>query len=289
MIITSKGSSRKRALRRINRFSKTGTRSVFYGYTLVEMIVVVAILGVVVSWFGGSFLKGLRWVMQLNSQSDAVSAIQQAMILIEFDLEEMTRVDACEAERIVFQLDSNRLLGYNPNADPDGDGVPNDFDIDDDGDMTNILGGPVPGTIFNGNDLWDQDDDNDGNIDVQCTYFVSNGELIRDFNFNGGGWGLQRRTVLRNVTGSVFEYFGSLNHTPGPGVESNGDGIITRSEIDALPFGNGNGILDTEGELVYLDSINITLAQDRNGDGTSEFRLRSRIRPPLLSSNRRVL
>lgn len=259
------------------------------GFTLTEILVVLTILGVVLVLFGGGFFKGFRSAVRLNSQADAVMDIQQAMIFIESDLEEMTRIDACGPQTILFQMDLSRLPGYDASADLDGDGVANDLDIDDDGDMTGPGGGPVAGTDFNGNDLWDQDDDNNTAIDIQCLYFVDRGDLIRDFNFNGGGWGLNRRTVLRGITGSIFEFLGSLNHTPGPDVDNNRDGIITRSEIDMPPNGNGNGILDLPRELNYVDSIAVTLMQDRNGDGTPEFRLVSRVRPPLASSNRRVL
>lgn len=264
-------------------------RSFGSGFTLTEMVLVVAILSIVLAWFSGGLLRGLKSVVKLNSQSESVSEIQQAMILIESDMEEMTRVDFCGPQRIVFQLDSNRLPGYNPNGDRDGDGVPNQFDIDDDGDMTDPSGGPVLGTNFNGNDLWDQDDDNDGQIDVQCTYYLENGALVRDFNFNGAGWGLNRQVILRSVIGNIFSYFGSLNHIPGPKVDANGDGIITTAEIDAPPNGNGNGVLDQQGEFDFVDSIDVLLTQDRNGDGTPEFQLHTRIRPPLLSTNRRLL
>ncbi|MBK8575089.1 MAG: hypothetical protein IPN90_05215 [Elusimicrobia bacterium] len=255
-----------------------------------------AILGIVLVMFGDGFFKGLRSVVRVNSQTDAVMDIQNAMILMEKDFEEMTRVESCGPQTIVFQLDSNRLPNYDPNADSELfpaalDGVPNDLDIDDDGDMTGFNGVPVPGTDFNGNDLWDQDDDNNGQIDVLCRYFVANGDLVRDFNINGAGWGQfgLRQTVLRGVMGDVFDFVGSLNHIPGPIADIDGDGIVKRAEIDSPPIGNGNGILDTPAELVFVDSIALTLSQDRNGDGNPEFRLNTRVRPPLLSTNRRVL
>lgn len=259
------------------------------GYTLTEVLIVVAILGVVLVVFGGNFIKGFSSAARLNSQADAVMDIQQAMIFVEMDLESLTRIDVCNPRDIIFQLDSSHLPGFDQGGDLDGDGVVNNLDIDDDGDMTGPTGLPVAGTNFNGNDLWDQDDDNNGFIDVRCRYFVDNGNLVRDFNYNEGGWGLNQRVILRGISGDVFEFFGSLNHTPGPDADRNGDGIVTRMEIDSFPVGNGNGLIDSALELNYVDSIAVMLNQDRNGDGISEFRLNLRIRPPLMSSNRRIL
>jgi prepilin-type N-terminal cleavage/methylation domain-containing protein len=265
----------------------TGNFKSIRGFTLPELMIVVAILGLIATGISSSVFQGFRSFVKLNNEASAVSETQQAMILLESDLEEMTRVTTCTPQSIVFQMDSNRFPGFNGNADPDGDGIINDMDIDDDRDMTNATGGPVPSTNFNGNDLWDQDDDNDGNVDVQCMYFINGGDLFRDFNYNQAGWGINVRRVLRAVTGPVFEYVGSVNRIPGPGADLNGDGIVTRIEIDAI--GNGNSQLDTPAEMLFVDSIVLTLQQDQNGDGTPEFNLRSRIRPPLLSTNRRVL
>lgn len=259
------------------------------GYTLTEVLIVVAILGGVLVVFGSNIIRGFSSALRLNHQADAVMDIQQAMIFIEMDLESLTRIDVCNPRELIFQLDSNHLPGFNLGEDLDRDGVVNNLDIDDDGDMTGPTGLPVAGTNFNGNDLWDQDDDNNGFIDVHCRYFVDNGNLVRDFNYNGGGWGLNQRVILRGISGDIFEFYGSLNHTPGPDADRNGDGIITRIEIDSFPIGNGNGLIDSNLELNYVDSIAVMLNQDRNGDGIPEFRLNLRTRPPLLSSNRRVL
>lgn len=260
------------------------------GVTLVELLIVCALVGGLTLVTGELLTKGMRTTVDWTLSADAMERVNAALIKIEFDLEEITMLSSATASFLEFQLDSNRLPGYNPTGDADGDGLPNQFDVDDDADMTGVGGVPIPATEKNGNDLWDQDDDNDGHIDVQCRYYFD-GEfnLVRDFNYQEQGWGNNVEIVLRSAKGTRFVFFGSINQIPGRSADTNLDNIVTAQEIDAAPgAGNSNGIIDSEAERRYVNSIHVTVAVDKNLDGKTDFSTELRARPPLLTVNRRV-
>lgn len=260
------------------------------GVTLVELTIVSALVAVLAVFAGRILTGGTRTTVRWTLSADAMEKTQVALTKIEFDLEEMTVVSSSTPRFLEFQLDSNRLPGYNPTGDFDADGLTNEFDVDDDADMIGVGGVPIPATDMNGNDLWDQDDDNDGNIDVQCRYYIdANQNLVRDFNYQESGWGNNVEILLDSISGSIFKYFGSVNQIPGPSADSNRDNIVTWQEIDQNPAtGNSNGVIDTTAERLYINSISVHLVIDKNNDTLPDFTTELRIRPPLLMVNRRV-
>lgn len=258
------------------------------GFTLSEMLVVTALLGALTVALTPFLTRILRANLAASLEAESIGDLQTTLSELERDFEEMTLVSSATANFIQFQGDYNHHPNFNMGA-VDPNGVPFRLSPDWDGDMTGPGGIPVVATDFNGHNLWDQDDDNDGNIDVQCRYYVdSHNDLIRELNFNEAGW-ILKKTMLRGVMKPLFAYWGSINHIPGRDADANSDGLVTMAEIDNNPAaGNGNGWLDLPSELLYIDSIQISLRQDRNADGKTDFKTEQRIRPPLLSSNRRV-
>lgn len=264
-------------------------RSAVQGLTLTEVIVTALILGALMVILTPFITRVLRANTQASNQTDSMDDIQVALSRIERDLEEMTRLSSATATYIQFQMDYRRHPGYNPaNVDPWG--VSFDLSTDFDGDMVGLGGIPVVSTDFNGPNLWDQDDNNDGNIDVQIRYFIdTDGHLYRETNIDGGGWGLDKTLILRRAQAPLFVYWGSINHLPGADADANGDRMVTAAEIDTNPAaGNNNLLLDLPSELLYIDAVEVDLKQDRNGDGQTDFRAATRFRPPLLSTNRRI-
>jgi prepilin-type N-terminal cleavage/methylation domain-containing protein len=259
------------------------------GVTLPELSMAMLLLGVVVVTVGPYLTRVLQSGVKASLEADSMDNTQVASMKVERDFEEMTLISSATPVSIEFQLDSHRLPGYDPNA-LDPKGVPFRLSPDWDGDEVGVGGMPVVATDFNGYNTWDQDDDNDGKIDVQCRYFLdANDNLIRDFNYNETGWDLHREMMLPRVQKPLFGYVGSINHIPGKDADLNKDGLVTAQEIDANPNGgNNNLLLDTALERLYIDAIDVDLRQDRNNDGVADFRLTYRVRPPLLTTNRRV-
>lgn len=287
--------------------------------TLVEVTMVVFVLGLIlvplVNFFRSSLLQSVKIKRGLDSQD----ALRDAMREVERDFREMVQVDVSSATFIQFRLDSHRLPGYHPNADPDGDGMPNNRDADVDNDYGALL---PPGTRWtSGFNLSDDDEFdptmsdlaiiNDGRIDVQCRYFVRDGALVRDYNFHEAGWGLNEKVLARSLSTNGFQinYFGNANEPLGRNVDLGNDGvravvdagqgdrIITDKEIDmVLPADGGNGNrsslvspfhrIDTFVERQYIFFFSVRLAQDANSDGQDDFSLRTEISPLLLPVRR---
>lgn len=259
------------------------------GLTLTEVVVVALILGVIMMTLTPFMTRVLRANTRASNQTDSMDDIQVALSRIEHDFEEMTLLSSATPTYIQFQLDYRRHPGYNAAA-VDPWGVAFNLSTDFDGDMVGPGGIPVVSTNLNGPNLWDQDDNNDGRMDVQIRYFIdTDGHLYRESNVDEAGWGLDKTLILRKAQGPLFAYWGSINHSPGPDADANGDRMITAAEIDGnLAAGNNNGLLDRPSELIYIDAVEVDLKQDRNGDGQADFRATTRFRPPLLSTNRRV-
>jgi len=269
--------------------------------TVTEIVVVSAILGILavpMAMFISSTLKNVtRSNLQIKSQDDLRSAFDE----LERDFMEMNEVSISSQTTIQFTMDSYQNPGYNPNGDQDGDGIVNLKDSDDDNDVTTIMGSTSAWRV--GYDLKDDDEDNNGQIDVQCRYYLSGTTLCRDFNYNGAGWGLNVRAVASSVSTLNFTYYGSKNEDLGrlidlgnDGTASTGDtgesdGIITAREIDWVQAGTGHGnrsgSINTADERKYIVSIYVLIAQDLNKDGREDFRMETQIAPPLLPVKRR--
>lgn len=254
------------------------------GVTLIEIVIVSAIVGLLLIMAAEFINVSFRGLLRSGLTLEGVQAVNSALFRMERDLEEMTIVSIATPTHLEFQLSSSRLPGYNPNGDNDGDGITNEFDPDDDGD------GRITTNIFNGYDLADQDDNNDGKIDVQCRYRVDReNRLIRQMNFQESGWSAPEILMTR-VAADPFIYMGSVNHNPGPEADTTPrDGIVTWIEIDAHPvMGNGNGRLDRPSELSFISAIKVRLAWDGNKDGKIDFETTTSISPPLLVNNRDI-
>lgn len=259
------------------------------GLTLTEVTVTALILGVLVMTLTPFMTHVLRANTRASQQSDSMDDIQIALSRIEHDFEEMTLISSATPTLIQFQLDYRRHPAYNATA-VDPWGVAFSLSTDFDGDMVGPGGIPVVSTNLNGPNLWDQDDNNNGLIDVEVRYAIdANGDLVRDVNLDEAGWGTNVTVVLRKAQAPLFAYWGSINHSPGRDADANMDGMVSHAEIDANPAaGNANGLLDRPSERIYIDAVEVDLKQDRNGDGRADFRAATRFRPPLLSTNRRV-
>lgn len=265
-----------------------------------EMVVVVAVIGILavpLSTFLNSTLKNLT---KSNLKLQSSDELRQAFDKIERDFMEMNEVTFSTAALIEFRLDSYNLPGYSDTADADGDGLTNIADADDDNDLTTIYAANL--AWRGGYDLKDDDDDNDGEIDVQCRYYKSGTSLMRDFNYNEAGWGQHATVVAINVSSLTFTYYGSKNENlgkfidlgndgaAGTGDTGESDGIISAREIDwvqpATGAGDRSGLIDTATERQYIMTIHFAIAQDKNRDGKEDYRLETQVAPPLVPVKR---
>jgi hypothetical protein len=139
-------------------------------------------------------------------------------------------------------------------------------------------------------------------VDVQCRYYMSGKNLMRDFNYNGAGWGANTKIIATNISSFTLTYYGSksedlgnlidLGNDGAAGTNDTGesDGIISAREIDWVqaPTGAGNrsGLIDTADERRYIVTIHLYVAQDLNGDGKDDFKLETQLAPPLLPIKR---
>lgn len=272
------------------------------GMTLVEIVIAVAILGVLAVPIARFIASLTRGVTKATVQSAGGERLRPAAAALDHDLLEMNQINVSSPTALQFRVDSNRLPTYNPDGDPDGDGVPNLKDPDDDNDL-GTLSPPAQAWRY-GDDLRDDDDDNDGKIDLQVRYVLANGTLTRDQNFNEGGWGQHVEVVAKDLltAQSSFTYFGSKNQALGkkidlgidglPGTADPGenDNVIVSTEIDrVLPptgGGNANGALDTDLERQYIVSLHVVLRLDANHDGKEDGRFETDYDPPLLPLKR---
>lgn len=248
----------------------------FGGYTLVEILVVSAIVGLVATTIYRPLHVFLRGIGQSTLGSRAMDELRPADVFLEQEFLEMVELRVARPERIEFIVDSNR----SPSFDASEDHL---RDPDDDGDAGVWL---APSEWWRrGNDLDDDDDDGDGKLDVWMAYSFVGDTLVKEVSFNEGP--IQRQTITKYISSGAFSYFGSLKRSNGVAMDTNLDGFVTAEEIDAvLPpggVGDASGTLNTAKELREVVYIQIQMTVDLNKDGVKERSLQKNITPPLLN------
>lgn len=187
-------------------------------------------------------------------------AAHRAFILMDRDFPSMTRVSTATATRIEFQLDSNRLPNYNPNAPSAIPTIPVGESPDVDGDQF-VRPTPAIPVWSVGDNLVDEDDDGDVRIDVQCRYELRGTDLIRDFNFNEGGWGRNESVIVERVQSLRFDYFSYTNTAGNVSFVTNSEGLVEGLTVDgSAAYGNNDGIpWNTQRERDRVDMVRVTL------------------------------
>jgi len=248
------------------------------GVTLTEVMIAVALLGILVPSMVGLFRNTMRAVVTVDSRNQRQTVAFQGQISLSRDFEEMTEIFFASSTTLIFYLERDRFNGTNgfvfdPNADQDGDRFANKWDADDDGDgleglntgpngvltVRDLIGKPREGWR-QGSDLQDDDEDNDGNRDVVCRYSWNRERetLERQFNFNGRGW-TSPEVLFDHVISSTFTYFGVLDPRGGADLitrDLNGNGILEQTELDTLDGSPGQGVLDDFRETRWITRVN---------------------------------
>lgn len=264
------------------------------GATLVEVFITIGILSIVLVSFGVLLKVMMRTTVSSWISTQGTLKRQILSVSFESDIYSANEISSATATTIQFICDYNRTPNYDPDANSvrsiaafgagTGALMSNKLDTDIDGDAHDT---PTAGQGWKkGTNLKDDDDDNEGHIDMRMKVWVSSGILYKDYSVNEEPWGLHQSKVSDGIIAWQFSYFGSkdsqLGLFHGATIDSNGDGIITSTEIDAVA-GNNNGSLDIKNELVRITSIRIHADLDSNKDGKKDATYDVEINPPLLA------
>lgn len=263
------------------------------GFTLVELAIAAAIMGVIALVIANVFLKSSQIVTDTDQRTRTDSALRAAMDKVETTLLNANYFDVALTTEVIFRTDSNTDSNYQPYGDIDGDGIFNLNDPDDDNDATQIQPSSAQWRI--GYDMKDDDEDGDNQIDMRWRIRLSTAQkiLYRDYSRNGEPWGSHEETLLTHVVSTpVFTFYGSRNtllcQTCGT-TDTNNDGIITAAEIDTVANGgNGNGKINGSTETAKIVTIEVYLDKDdEDMDTKFDSHLSVEVIPPPLYLKRR--
>lgn len=266
------------------------------GVTLIEMALVVAITSLIVLVIGKVLTSTTRMTVQTDVRVKADADLRAAVDKIEISLLNANAFQVTLSTEVLYIADLNTDPGYDPNADPDGDGIPNLTDPDVDNDATQIQPSTAQWRV--GYNLKDDDDDGDGKIDMRWRIYlttrpgIANNTLYRDYSKDEEAWGNHIETLVTNLSSTgAFAFYGSRNDMLAPGTtgyDTNANGIVTGAEIDAVANGgNGDGQIDTAAERNAVVTVSVSLAEDRNRDGTPDSSLSTEVLPPLVYLKKR--
>ena len=284
-------------------FPRIPARRSRWGVTLLEMIIYTAIMSIALVAFTKYFAGFTKTVKKADNEMRGSSDIRLLMARVENDLYEANQIEFVSASSITFRCDSVKLPAYRLDGDPDGDGVENIKDTDDDNDSSLKFSLPADLQWQAGYDLEDDDDDNDGQVDVRISIYYSAVEkkVYRAISVNGASPDIKE--FAARISSFTFTAYGSKREDLGRSIDlgsdglagtgdaGEGDGIISEREIDwvqpPVGHGNRNGRVDTAGELKYITSVAVYSEADANADRKPDSMLGTEIMPPLLALKRR--
>jgi prepilin-type N-terminal cleavage/methylation domain-containing protein len=251
------------------------------GTTLTELMIAMALLSLIAVAFAGFLKYALKTTVRENAEASGQEASRQGLAKLEFALVHANEVTLASATMVEFITSIDQSPAWNPAA-LDPNGVPFERSSDFDGDAAVIQ--PSSASWRSGFNLTDDDSDNDGEIDVKQRIYFSNGAVWRDMSLNGAPWGGRVTKLLADVSTFTFTYFGSKGNTLGRAIDTNGDGIISASEMDcaAASGGNCNGVLDLQIERNFITTIRVDFSVDTNHDGKTDYAIETDVYPPLL-------
>lgn len=273
------------------------------GFSLAELVVYTAVLGIAVAAFSRFFFGFTRTAKKAETEMQGSFGLRLLLARVESDLYEANQIESVSASSIAFRCDLVKAPGYDLDGDTDGDGVSNIKDTDDDADAAGRFSLSAADQWRAGYDLEDDDDENDGNVDVRVSIYYSPEErkVYRSASVNGGAPAVSELAV--NVSSFSLTCFGAKREdlgrkvdlgndgAPGTGDAGEEDGVISEREIDWTrpPAGHGDrsGRLDAPGELKYVTSVSVYAEVDANSDRRPDSMLGTEIMPPLLALKRR--
>lgn len=251
------------------------------GVTLAEMLVAMAILGIVCIAFAGFLKYVTRTAVMENNLAQGQESVRQGLELAEAALVHANEITIASSTLVEFIADIDQSPFWNRNA-LDCNGVPAWRSSDIDCDAATLA---APADAWkSGFNLTDDDDDGDGNIDLKERIYLQNGTLYKDMSLNGAAWGGSVVKLLANVSTFTFTYYGNKANQLGAAIDTDGDGTITQTEMDCAAGGGGNcnGSLDLQVERNYITTIRLSVGVDVNKDGQQKYQVDTDVYPPLL-------
>jgi prepilin-type N-terminal cleavage/methylation domain-containing protein len=253
------------------------------GVTLAEMLVAAAVLGIVCIAFSTFLRHVTRAAVKGTAAAAGQEETRQGLQRLERELVHASRVITATTTLVEFVVDRDQRQDWDGSADPDGDGLPDWRDTDVDGDAQAIQ--PSSAAWRSGFNLTDEDDDNDGFVDMRMRLYLASGTLWLDSSVNEAPFG-GRVALLADVSTFTFTFWGSKANSLGANIDQDNDGNISSAEMDAVPApagaGNGNARLDLQGERNYITTVRLDVGVDSNRDGSTEYRIETDVYPPLL-------
>ncbi|MFH1619896.1 MAG: type II secretion system protein [bacterium] len=266
------------------------------GYTLVELLIAIAILGMISAGFAAMLRYSTKATIKATNQGQAQEDVRRGLMMMEQALVHANQINVASSTLVEFVCDMDQSRFYDPNVDNDGDGIPNHRDGDRDNDVMLLM--PATAQWQVGYNLKDDDEDGDGMTDVRERIYLSGKEVLMDTSINEEPWGNRVVRLAANISTFTLTYLGNKANQLGrmidlgdDGVSGTGDtgendGIITAREMDWVqaPAGMGDrsGSTDTANERRYITSIRIFIGADRNNDGNPEYTVETDVYPPLL-------
>jgi len=251
------------------------------GVTLVELMIATALMTLIAVAFAGFLKYVLRAAVVENDLAQGQESVRQGLEGLELALVHANEITIASSTLVEFIADSDQSPFWNPNA-LDCKGVPYYRSADVDCDAASIQ---TPANAWkSGFNLTDDDDDNDGNVDVKERVYLQNGTIYRDMSLNGAPWGGRVTKLLTNVSTFTFSYWGNKANQLGANIDLNGDGVISARDMDCAPAGGGNcnGVLDLQVERNYITSIRIDVGVRTNSSSATVYQIEDDVYPPLL-------
>ena len=251
------------------------------GVTLAEMMVAMALLGLIAISFTGFLKYVLKTTVRENSQVQGQEAVRIGLESMELALVHANQITIASATMVEFITDMDQSPTWNPAA-LDPNGVPFERSSDFNGSAAIIQ--PSSAAWRSGFNLTNDDNDGDGQIDVKQRIYLSSGAIWRDMSVNGAAWGGRVSRLLAGVSTFTFTYWGNKANALGRSIDTNGDGVISSSEMDCDPRsgGNCNVSLDLQVERNFITTIRINVGVDPNKDGKTDYSIETDVYPPLL-------
>lgn len=251
------------------------------GVTLTELMIATALMALIAVAFASFLRYATRAAVTEGHLARGQEAAREGLEKMELALVHANEITIASATLVEFITDIDQSPFWDPNAIGAG-GIPAYRNPDVDGDAAVIQ--PSSAAWRSGFNLTDDDDDNDGNIDVVQRIYLSSGAVYRDMNLNGAGWGRRVTRLLADVSTFTLTYWGSKANLLGKSIDTNGDGVISASEMDCDPNGGGNcnGVLDLQVERNYITTIRVDLGVDADRDGKTDYSIETDVYPPLL-------
>lgn len=251
------------------------------GTTLSELMIAMALLGLIAVSFAAFLKYALKTTVRENAEATGQEASRQGLAKLELALVHADEITIASSTMVEFITGIDQSPDWNPAA-LDPNGVPFERSADFDGDAAAIQ--PSSAAWRSGFNLTDDDSDGDGQIDVKQRIYFANGAVWRDMSLNGEPWGGRVTKLLADVSTFTFTYFGSKGNTLGKAIDTNGDGIISASEMDCDSHsgGNCNGVLDLQAERNFITTVRVDLSVDPNSDGKTDYSIETDVYPPLL-------